>query len=158
MHRMWALAKPHYILTKRDWETAPLRDLLTAELKPFEGSESSRFTLDGKDVQLTSQMALALGLVFHELATNAVKYGALSVPAGRVEIGWKVSEDGRRLLLHWQETGGPPVEKPSRRGMGSRVIESGLMHEFGGQARINFDPSGVECSIDMPLPGYGDAP
>jgi len=158
MARLIALAKTHDILTKNDWETAPLRDLLTAELEPYGGIESSRFTLDGKNVELTSQMALALGLVFHELATNAVKYGALSVPVGHVEITWKVGDGEHRLLLHWKETGGPPVKKPSRRGMGSRVIESGLMHEFGGQARIDFDPSGVQCWIDMPLPAYGEAP
>ncbi|HEX5508281.1 MAG TPA: CheR family methyltransferase, partial [Pseudolabrys sp.] len=157
MARLMALAKTHDILTKSDWETAPLRELLEAELKPYGGSDSSRFTLDGKSVQLSSQMALALGLVFHELATNAIKYGALSVPDGRVEISWQSDDDKHRLLLHWKETGGPPVKTPSRRGMGSRVIESGLMHEFGGRARINFESSGVECSIDMPLPGQGDA-
>lgn len=157
MSRLAALAKTHDTLTKSHWETAPLRDLLAAELEPYGGSDSSRFILDGKKVQLSSQMALAFGLVFHELATNAVKYGALSVPTGQVEIAWQVDDDKHRLRLHWKETGGPPVNKPGRRGMGSRVIESGLMHEFGGQARIDFNPAGVECSIDMPLPGYGDA-
>jgi two-component system CheB/CheR fusion protein len=156
--RLIALAKTHDILTQSNWERAPLRDLLKAELEPYGGSESSRFNLNGVDVRLTSQMALAFGLVFHELATNAVKHGALSVPNGRVEIDWKVDDDSRRLHLLWTESGGPPVEKPARRGMGSRVIESGLMHEFGGEARIDFDRSGVQCSIDMPLPGQGSGP
>lgn len=152
--RLMALAKTHDILTQSNWEGAPLRELLKAELEPYGGSESSRFSLNGVDVRLTSQMALAFGLVFHELATNAVKHGALSVPNGRVEIDWKVDDDSHRLHLLWTESGGPPVEKPGRRGMGSRVIESGLMHEFGGEARIDFDRSGIQCSIDMPLPGH----
>jgi len=156
--RLMALAKTHDLLTKNDWETASMRELLLAELAPYGGNESSRFALDGKDVQLTSPVALALGLVFHELATNAVKYGALSVPSGRIEIGWKIDDGEHRLRWHWIETGGPAVKKPSRRGMGSRVIERGLMHEFGGEALIDFDPSGVRCSIDMPLPGCGEAP
>lgn len=152
--RLMALAKTHDLLTKGDWETASLRELLIAELEPFGGTESSRFTLNGQDVQLTSAMALALGLVFHELATNAIKYGALSVPSGSVEIAWEIDTGQHRLRWHWTETCGPPVKMPSRRGMGSRVIEKGLMHEFGGEARIVFDPSGVQCSIDMPLPGH----
>ena len=155
--RLMALAKTHDLLTKGDWETVSLRELLIAELEPFGGTESSRFTLNGQDVQLTSAMALALGLVFHELATNAVKYGALSIPSGSVEIAWEIGTSQHRLRWHWIETGGPPVKKPSRRGMGSRVIEKGLMHEFGGEARIVFDPSGVQCSIDMPLPGHWEA-
>jgi two-component system, chemotaxis family, CheB/CheR fusion protein len=154
--RLMALAKTHDLLTKGDWETASLRELLMAELEPHGGNESSRFTFSGPDVQLTSAVALALGLVFHELATNAVKYGALSVPSGRIEIAWKIDAVEHRLRWHWIETGGPPVTKPSRKGMGSRVIEKGLLHEFGGEARIDFDPSGVQCSIDMPLPGRGE--
>ncbi|MGB6285158.1 MAG: chemotaxis protein CheB [Xanthobacteraceae bacterium] len=150
--RLMALAKTHDLLTKGEWETASLRALLIAELEPYGGTESSRFTLNGQNVQLASAMALALGLVFHELATNAVKFGALSVPSGSVEIGWEIETSQHRLRWHWIETGGPPVKKPSRRGMGSRVIEKGLMHEFGGEARIDFDPSGVQCSIDIPLP------
>lgn len=156
--RLLALAKTHDLLTKNDWETASLRELLLAELEPYGGIESSRFALDGEDIQVGSAVALALGLVFHELATNAVKYGALSVPGGRIEIGWKIPDGEDRLHWHWIETGGPPVKSPNRRGMGTKVIERGLMHEFGGKARIDFDPSGVKCSIDLPLPGFGETP
>jgi two-component sensor histidine kinase len=142
-------------LTKSSWETASLRDVLFAELEPFREGKSERFTIKGKDVQLASQMVLALGLVFHELVTNAVKHGALSLSDGRVEIGWK--NEGDRLHLHWIESGGPPVQKPTRRGLGTRVIESGLMSQFGGKARIDFDPSGVQCFIDLPVARQGDA-
>jgi two-component system CheB/CheR fusion protein len=153
--RLMAVSKTHDLLTKSNWETASLRDVLFAELEPYRDGKSDRFTIEGKDVQLASQMVLALGLVFHELTTNAVKHGALSVPDGRVGIVWKT--DGDRLQLHWIETGGPPVQKPTRRGLGTRVIESGLMSQFGGKARIDFDPSGVQCSIDLPLARHGDA-
>jgi two-component system, chemotaxis family, CheB/CheR fusion protein len=153
--RLMALAKTHDLLTKSDWETASLRELLIAELEPYGGTESSRFTFNGPDVQLTSAVVLALGLVFHELATNAVKYGALSVPSGSIEITWNIDPVEDRLRWHWIETGGPAVKKPTRKGMGSRVIEKGLLHEFGGGAWIDFRPSGVQCSIDIPLPGAG---
>lgn len=154
--RLMALAKTHDLLTKNDWETASLREVLIAELEPYGGTEASRFILNGRDVQLRSAVALAFGLVFHELATNAVKYGALSVPSGSIEIAWEIDAVDHRLRWHWIETGGPPVKKPTRTGMGSRVIEKGLMHEFGGEARIEFDPSGVQCSIEVPLPGRGE--
>jgi two-component sensor histidine kinase len=147
--RLVSLAKTHDLLTQRNWEAASLRALLLAELNPYRGSKPSRFAIEGPEIHLAPRMALALGLVFHELATNAAKYGALSVSTGHIEIAWKL-DDGR-LRLRWTETGGPRVEEPSRRGMGSRVIEGGLMHELGGEARINFDASGVECSIDIPL-------
>jgi two-component system, chemotaxis family, CheB/CheR fusion protein len=153
--RLMALARTHDLLTKSGWETVSLRELLIAELEPYGGHKSSRFIVNGQDAQLTSATAVALGLVFHELTTNAGKYGALSVPSGRVEIAWEIEASEHRLRLHWIETGGPPVKKPSRKGMGSRMIEKGLMHEFGGEARIDFDPSGVQCLIDIPLPGHG---
>ena len=154
--RLMALAKTHDLLTKGDWETASLRELLIAELEPYGGKESSRFILNGRDVELRSAVALAFGLVFHELATNAVKYGALSVPSGSIEIAWEIDAVDHRLRWHWIETGGPPVKKPTRTGMGSKVIEKGLMHGFGGEARIDFNPSGVQCSIEVPLPGRGE--
>ncbi|MGB8632666.1 MAG: HWE histidine kinase domain-containing protein, partial [Xanthobacteraceae bacterium] len=154
--RLMALAKTHDLLTKSGWETISLRELLMAELEPYGVHESSRFILNGQDAQLTSAMALVLGLAFHELATNAGKYGALSVASGSVEIAWKIVAGERRLRLNWIETGGPAVKKPTRTGMGSRLIEKGLLYEFGGEARIDFDPSGVQCLINMPLPDHGD--
>jgi two-component system CheB/CheR fusion protein len=98
-------------------------------------------------------MALAFSLAFHELTTNAVKHGALSVTTGRIDVGWEVSDGGgqRRLRLHWVESGGPPVAKPSRRGLGSRLIERDLAHQLNGEVHLDFDASGVRCTMVVPL-------
>jgi two-component system CheB/CheR fusion protein len=158
--RLIALSKTHDLLTQSDWEGAPLRDLVLQELSPYRLDTALRFAIDGQDVQLPPQTALAFSLALHELATNAVKYGALSVATGRIDVGWEVSDgDGRRRLrLHWVESGGPAVAKPSRRGLGSRLIERGLAHELNGEARLDFDASGVRCTIDVPLAQSEDAP
>jgi two-component sensor histidine kinase len=92
-------------------------------------------------------------MALHELATNAVKYGAWSTPEGRVEIRWRVDpgDAGDRLHLEWRERGGPPVVPPKRRGFGSRLIERGLAAELGGEVRMRFDPEGLVCVVDAPL-------
>jgi two-component sensor histidine kinase len=96
-------------------------------------------------------------MALHELCTNAAKYGAFSRPAGRVVIEWLLVVEGeqKRLLLTWRESGGPPVALPSRRGFGSRLIERGLAGELNGEVRLDFDPGGVVCAIDVPIPQHG---
>ena len=103
-------------------------------------------------------MTLTLGLALHELATNAAKYGAFSVPEGRVEIAWKVQggADPRRLILDWTEHGGPPVAEPERRGFGRSLIERSVAYELDGSAELTFAPAGVRCHIEVPL-GAGPA-
>jgi two-component sensor histidine kinase len=99
-------------------------------------------------------MALALAMAFQELATNAVKYGALSNDVGRVRIAWRIGRggDGRLALsLRWEESGGPPVQAPARRGFGSRLIEQGLARDLDGTVAIGFEPEGVVCTIEAPL-------
>lgn len=86
---------------------------------------------------------------FHELATNAAKYGALSVPGGRIAVEWGSTSDGR-LVLHWTETGGPPVRAPSRRGFGTGLIESTVRRQLGGEVRFDWRAEGLVCSIDLP--------
>jgi two-component sensor histidine kinase len=100
-------------------------------------------------------MALSLSMALHELGTNAAKYGALSVPEGRVRIDWTVTPGptAARLTLTWTESGGPPVTVPTRRGFGSRLIERGLTAELSGEARIDFAPEGVICRIEAGLKG-----
>ncbi len=105
-------------------------------------------------------MALTLGMAFHELATNAAKHGALSMPAGRVRVSWQEAEaDGRAPapFLEWRESNGPPVRPPERRGFGSRLIQMGIAHELGGEVRLDFDPSGLRCTMNMPLRDTGQA-
>jgi two-component sensor histidine kinase len=102
---------------------------------------------------LSSKTALSVALAAHELATNAVKYGAWSTPQGRVAVAWSLREeaDGQHLHLEWRESGGPTVAWPERRGFGSRLIERGLAAELGGVVKLDFQPSGLVCTIDAPL-------
>jgi two-component sensor histidine kinase len=106
--------------------------------------------LDGDDLKLGPVTAVTLGMVFHELATNAVKYGALSVAGGKALVAWRVSRPGR-LHIEWREMGGPPVSPPQRRGFGSRLIEQALASDLDGDARIYFPSEGVCCRMDVPL-------
>jgi PAS domain S-box-containing protein len=154
--RIAALSRSHDLLGREKWEGAGLHDLVVQSLEPFTVTEgrAERFTIDGDNIRLSPKAALALGIAFNELATNAVKYGAFSNKAGTVSIEWTLKDkhDGRRLHLQWREKDGPPVTPPSRRGFGSRVIEQGLPHELGGTVEMDYAPSGVVCTIDVPAP------
>ena len=153
--RIVALAEAHDILTRENWEGADLMDVLD-RLQALHGAPG-RLTLSGPTVRLSPRMALSLSMALHELATNAVKYGSLSVPRGRVNIAWTVTPKSAsgppRLSLTWTESEGPPVSPPSRRGFGSRLIERGLAAELSGEARIDFQPDGVVCHIEAGLEG-----
>jgi len=151
--RIVALAEAHDLLTRENWEGADLLDLL-ARLEIVHGG-AERFVIIGGPVRLSPRMALSLSMALHELATNAVKYGALSTPSGQVRIAWTVVQGTAqpRLVLTWTETGGPPVPPPTRRGFGSRLIERGLAAELSGEARIDFRPDGVVCRIEAALDG-----
>jgi two-component sensor histidine kinase len=144
--RLMALAKTHDLLTATNWRGAALRDVLLAELGPF---GAGQYELKGRDVDLTPAEALAFGLVAHELATNAAKYGALSGGGGYVAVEWRVK--GRRLSLTWREHGGPAVSQPTRWGFGSRLIERSLQGQLAGAARLDFAPAGLVCRIELPL-------
>jgi len=154
--RIAALSRSHDLLGREKWEGAGLHDLVVQSLEPFTVTEgrAERFTIDGDNIRLSPKAALALGIAFNELATNAVKYGAFSNEAGTIAIEWtlKGTSDGRLLHLQWRESDGPPVTPPSRRGFGSRVIEQGLAHELGGAVELDYAPSGVVCTIDVPAP------
>jgi PAS domain S-box-containing protein len=149
--RLMALSGTHDLLTATSWRSACLKDVLLAELKPH---GEGRYELDGADLNLTPNQALTLGLVFHELATNAAKYGALSSPAGSICVSWAVGrKDGEaRLTLTWTERGGPAVAPPMRKGFGSRLIERTLKGDIDGAASLDFAPSGLVCRIEAPLP------
>lgn len=153
--RLIALSKAHDQLTVHHWESADLRDLLSGSLAPYAGAGPERVTLRGEDVELRPRAVLTLAMVIHELTTNAAKYGALSVPGGRIEIRWQPAPskvDGRPLLrLDWIEQGGPPVVEPQNRGFGSKLIEGSIAAEHGGSARLNYDPAGLRCEIAIPL-------
>ena len=154
--RIAALSRSHDLLGREKWEGAGLRDLVRESLAPFSVTEghAERFTIEGEKVRLSPKIALALGIAFNELATNAVKYGAFSNEAGTIAIEWVVEQrpNGRWLSLHWREKDGPSVTPPTRKGFGSRVIEQGLAHELGGKAVLDYRPGGIVCTIEVPAP------
>ncbi|HEV2816380.1 MAG TPA: HWE histidine kinase domain-containing protein [Allosphingosinicella sp.] len=154
--RLFALSRSHDLLTRENWESAGLHDIVDAALEPFGVADgrSERFKVTGANVRFPPKAALALGIAFHELATNAVKYGAFSGDAGCVRVAWTIepAPGGNRLILNWREENGPPVTPPSRKGFGSRVIERGLAFELGGTTRLDYRPDGVVCTIDIPAP------
>lgn len=154
--RLFALSRSHDLLVVEKWKGAGLRDLLVAALEPFgvENGRTEHFTITGENIRVSANAALALGIAFHELGTNAVKYGAFSNKAGSVSITWTLepSPGGDRIKLRWQEKNGPPVIAPSRKGFGSRVIERGLAHELDGMAKLEYAAEGLICTIDFPAP------
>ena len=153
--RVLALAKAHGLLGRDSWDAVPLQDVLDRILQPYGlgGDAPPRIKLEGEDVRLHAKAALSLALVFHELAANASTHGALSVAGGQVDIGWRVetTPGETRLHLRWQESDGPLVALPNRKGFGSRLIERGLAQDIGGEVRVTYEPSGLICQIAMPL-------
>jgi two-component system CheB/CheR fusion protein len=152
--RIVALANTQDLLTRAASREVLLKDLVLMELAPYQDDKHPRWTIAGTEIVLRPEATRALGMALHELATNAAKYGALSRTTGRVEVTWQVegANGAQQLHLSWAETGGPPVEAPTRKGFGSRVIEQGLMHELNATVRQDFDPGGVRCTMIVPLP------
>ena len=153
--RVHALSGSYALLSRENWMSVSLRDVVEEEMRPFGGRDMERVVLAGEEVSLTPSAALALGMAVHELATNAVKYGALSVPEGRVSVSWKLAaEDGaapgapmKWLVLDWLEADGPDVSPPSRTGFGTLLIQRGLAHELGGGATLDFKPAGLRARL-----------
>jgi PAS domain S-box-containing protein len=154
--RLFALSRSHDLLTRDDWEGAGLLDLVNVALEPFgvSNGRAERFVITGNNILLTPKATLALGIAFHELATNAVKYGAFSNATGSILIAWTIepTPEGNRLVLLWQEKDGPSVARPSRKGFGSQVIERGLAHELEAMVHLDYRADGVDCTIDIPAP------
>jgi two-component sensor histidine kinase len=153
--RLIALSQVHNVLTDQSWAAVDLRDIVGQAVEPYRSRWESRVHGRGPPVQIPPRMALALAMVLQELATNAVKYGALSNVSGEIRIGWDVDRSSapNRLQLRWQETGGPSVAIPDRRGFGTRLIERSLAQDLDGDVRIEFASGGVICLIDVPLVG-----
>lgn len=151
--RLIALSRAHNVLTRENWEGASLREIVLQALEPYRNQGRTRFQLTGPDIRLMPRMALALSMALHELATNAVKYGALSNETGQVQIEWFVDslKAPSQLLLCWKEHGGPLVQPPTRRGFGSRLVERSLAHDLGGKVSIEYPPSGVVCTVEARL-------
>lgn len=145
--RLATLAAAHDLLTREQWEGATLSELVADALRPH-ADPPGRITAKGPAVMLNPKGAISLVLALHELGTNAAKYGALSVPEGKVKIGW--TRDKGRVRLEWRETGGPSVSPPSRHGFGLRMIQRALASDLGGEVTVDFASDGLVCIIDAP--------
>ena len=146
--RLQALAAAHNLLTRENWEAAAMRDVIEGALRPF--CSDARCTVEGPPVRVPPPTAVSLTLTMHEMATNASKYGALSVPDGTITVRWAI-ENGL-LVLQWSEAGGPPVAQPTRSGFGTRLINRALAADLGGTVTLDYAPDGVRCRIEAPLP------
>jgi PAS domain S-box-containing protein len=153
MDRLHGLAKTHDLLTTTHWQGALLEDVLKNELDPYQDAMRQRIRLKGPRINLQPSAVLALGLAIHEMATNAIKYGSLSVPDGRVHVMWAVTSGSAppSLLVEWVESGGPPVKKPERQGFGMKLIQRGLAQQLGGEIKLDFAPAGIRCVITFPI-------
>jgi PAS domain S-box-containing protein len=147
--RLIALSAAHDLLTRHNWEGANLLDVAQRALAPFTPSAEARVSVGGPSVMLSPQQALAISMALHELATNAVKYGALSGPEGLVAVRWDRSVEGWEL--RWEEGEGPPVAAPTSRGFGSRLLERGLAKDLDGAVELSFPRTGVRCVVRAPL-------
>lgn len=152
--RLMTLSNVHSVLTDEHWGSVELHDVARAALRPHEAPRRDRFKVDGPPLRLQPKSAMAISMALRELCTNAIKYGALSVDAGHVDVCWSVK--GGRFNLLWRERGGPTVAPPGRRGFGSRLIERGLAAELRGRVTIDYDPDGVTCTVDAPMLAVGD--
>lgn len=153
-NRLLALSHAHELLTRRAWGRAQLHDILEKALAPFSASLADRFDILGPAVTFSAETSVSAHMTLHELAVNAAKHGALSVPDGRVALRWTVDETAGppALTLTWREVGGPPIAgPPARRGFGSQMIERGLARDLGGMASLDFTPQGVVYTLRAPL-------
>jgi PAS domain S-box-containing protein len=156
--RLMALSDAHNVLVDENWAGADLEAIVAQALTPYQ-IPGRVLSIDGPPVRLSPQQAVAMALALHELATNAVKYGALSIPAGAVHVSWNASYDAtgaRHMTFLWDEAGGPVVQPPGRSGFGSRLLERTFGRENGGRARLDFRPAGLRCAIELPLTVPGE--
>jgi PAS domain S-box-containing protein len=149
--RLLGLSRVHDILTRESWHGAELHEVAERALRPFDEA-GTRFSIEGPSVRLQPGGALTMALILHELATNALKYGALSNAEGRVILSWTYDPDTRMLDGAWVESGGPPVSQPTRKGFGSRLIERSLRGELKGAAAMDYRPEGLRCLLNARLP------
>ena len=157
--RLMALSEAHNLLVRENWASADLTTIAEGIARPYQDG-GPRFHLEGPPVRLNPHQAVSMSLALHELATNAIKYGALSTIEGHVSLNWNLAyeADGHRSMsLLWEESGGPQVTKPRRRGFGTRLIDR-TFAQSGGRARLEFNPQGLRCVVTLPLSAPEELP
>ncbi|WP_421739676.1 sensor histidine kinase [Caulobacter sp.] len=160
-NRLMAMSDAHNVLVDQTWSGADLGTIVRQAVAPHDHPGEHRFAIDGPLVWLSPQQAVAMALALHELATNALKYGSLSVDGGQVELNWNLAHNqlgARHVSLLWREHGGPPVTPPAHTGFGTRLIARTFGQDSGGQARIDYLPQGVQCVMQLPLSVRGEDP
>jgi PAS domain S-box-containing protein len=152
--RLLGLSRVHNVLTRENWEGARLWDVIEEVVEPYRVAAQTRFEIRGPEIQVTPRFALAISMALHEQATNAAKYGALSNETGRIHLAWMGDRTTSppRLLMRWEEKGGPPVQPPSRKGFGTRLIERSLTQDLDAEVRIEYATTGLTCTLEVPLP------
>jgi two-component sensor histidine kinase/DNA-binding NarL/FixJ family response regulator len=148
--RLVALGRAHDLLLQARWANASLANTIRGATAPYDSEGAGRFLIEGPEIRITSGAVIALAMTLNELCTNTTKFGALSVPAGRIEIVWKIDEDKQRLQLTWSEKNGPPVHAPTRRSFGTRLIGS-LGQQLKGEVQLAYDASGFVYVLDVPM-------
>jgi two-component sensor histidine kinase len=146
--RIQALAANQDLLIRNEWKGVDVEELVRAQLAHFADIVGSRIVVHGQKLHLNAAAAQAIGLALHELATNAGKYGALSVDAGRVDVGWQL--DGDIFAMNWTERNGPPVSAPKRRGFGRTVVDAMAKRTVGGEVELDYAPSGLAWRLTCP--------
>ena len=148
--RLLALGRAHDLLMQVSWASASLTHTFSSATEPYDSQGARRFHFNGPDLRITSGAVIALAMTFNELCTNTTKFGALSVPAGRVEVAWTIDEPRQRLHLVWTESGGPAVKPPARQSFGTRMMRS-LGQQLNGQVQLAYEPGGFIYALDVPL-------
>ena len=152
LDRIKSLTRAHGLLGRTNWHGVTVGDLIADQLKPYVSIHNCQ--IDGPEIVLNADATQALSMVIHELTTNGVKYGALSVPGGRISVSWRretAQKSGEEIVVRWTEQGGPKVKSPRREGFGTILIRELLTFEFDGTVDLRYAPEGLTCQISLPL-------
>jgi two-component sensor histidine kinase len=148
--RLLALGRAHDLLLQAQWSSASLAHIVQGATEPYDSQGAGKFSISGPDFRISSGAVIALAMTLNELCTNTTKFGALSVPSGRIEVAWTIDEANQRLRLTWTEQDGPPVHAPTRRSFGTRLIET-LGKQLNGEVHLTYAPAGFVYTLDVPL-------
>jgi two-component sensor histidine kinase len=148
--RLLALGRAHDLLLQARWSSASLTHIVQGATEPYDSKGEGKFSILGPDLKITSGAVIALAMTLNELCTNTTKFGALSVPAGRIEIAWSIEANNQRLHFTWTEKDGPAVDAPTRKSFGTRLMET-LGKQLNGEVELTYAPTGFVYALDVPL-------